>query len=104
MPLTLAVIGEENIMEFMNKSSAVQPIITSAIGLIPNCSSSIILAESYIKGIIGFSGLIAGLASNAGIGIIILLRNRKNLKKAAFVMVSLYVSAVVLGYITALFV
>ena len=96
-------IGEENITEFMNKSSVVQPIIAAAVGLIPNCGSSIILAQAFTGGILSFAGLLAGLAANAGIGVLILLRSKKNFGKAFVVIGLQYFLAVALGYIVMAF-
>ena len=93
----LYFIGDK-ITDFIDKSYGVQPLIASVIGLIPNCGSSIILAESFTGGVLGFSGLIAGLAANAGIGVLILFRSKKNFKKAFFVIAAQYVAAVILGY------
>lgn len=93
------LVGEDTLTAFMNKSYAVQPLIASLVGLIPNCGSSIILAEAYTSGILGFSGLMAGLSANAGIGVLILIRNGKNLKKALLIIGLQYLFAVALGYI-----
>ena len=93
------LLGEENLTEFMNKSAPLQPLISSLIGLIPNCGSSIILAQAYNGGVLGFAGLIAGLTANSGIGILILLKSRKNYKKAFSIIGLQYVFAVALGYI-----
>ena len=92
------LVGEENITAFINKSYVVQPLITSLIGLIPNCGASIILAKAFTDGILSFAGLMAGLSANAGIGILILFKNRKNFGKAFMVMGLQYVAAVILGY------
>lgn len=92
------LIGEDNITEFMNKSSGVQPLITSLVGLIPNCGSSIILAKAYTTEILGFSGLIAGLAANAGIGALILLRSKNTFKKAFLIIGLMYLLGAILGY------
>ena len=99
----LFFIGEDNVTAFLNKSFYVQPLITSLIGLVPNCGSSIILSEAYIKGAVTFSGLLAGLTANSGVGMLILLRNGKNFKKAVFIALSVYLLAVALGYISFLF-
>ncbi len=93
------LIGEENITAFMDKSAGVQPLITSLIGLIPNCGSSIILAQAFNGNILNFAGLIAGLAANSGIGVLILLKSKKSYKKAFLIIGLQYVLAVLLGYI-----
>ncbi len=92
------LIGEENIKELMDNSMALQPVIAPLVGLIPNCGSSIILSEAYLSGILSFSGLIAGLAANAGIGALILFRSKNTVKKAFMIIGLMYVLGAVLGY------
>ena len=53
----------------------IQPVIAGFIGLIPNCAISIGLTIMLIKGSITFGGLMAGLLSNAGLGLLVLLKN-----------------------------
>lgn len=91
-------IGEENIEEFMNKSAPLQPLIASLVGLIPNCGSSILIAQAFNENILSFAALIAGLSANSGIGILLLLRSKKNLKKALIVILLQFVFALALGY------
>ena len=92
------LVGEDNVAAFMNRSYGVQPVFTALIGLIPNCGASIILSEAFISDMISFSALTAGLSANAGIGILILLRSKKNLKTAVFIIVLQYILAIILGY------
>lgn len=92
------LIGEESLTAFMDKSAILQPIISSLVGLIPNCGSSIILAGAFNSGILSFAGLIAGLSANSGIGILILLRSKANYKKALRIIVIQYFAALILGY------
>ena len=94
----IVLVGEENVAAFMNRSYDVQPVFTALIGLIPNCGSSAILAETFADGMISFSALTAGLSANAGIGILILFRSKKNLKTAIFIIVLQYILAIILGY------
>jgi len=60
------LIGEENLKEFMSGSKFFEPVISSLIGLIPNCASSVIITELYLSNIISFGSLIAGLLVNSG--------------------------------------
>ena len=92
------LIGEDGLTAFMDKSGYLQPIISSLIGLIPNCGSSIILAQAFNENILNFAGLIAGLSANSGIGILILLRSKASYKKALVIIGIQYVAALVLGY------
>lgn len=75
----------------------VQPLITGLVGLIPNCASSVILTGAYTNGAITFGSLVGGLCSNAGLGLVVLFKNTKKLKRNILIVVTLYVLAVILG-------
>lgn len=53
----------------------VQPIIAAFVGLIPNCAISIGITMMLIKGTISFGAAISGLLANAGLGLLVLLKN-----------------------------
>lgn len=90
-------VGEENISAAMMGGAYVQPLITALIGLIPNCASSVILTGAYINGGILFGSFVGGLCSNAGLGLVVLMKNTKKLKRNILLVVSMYVIAVVAG-------
>ena len=77
----------------------VQPLITALIGLIPNCASSVILTGAYTSGAITFGSLVRGLRSNAGLGLVVLFKNPKRLKRNILIVVAMYVLAVIAGLI-----
>lgn len=52
-----------------------QCIIAAIVGLIPNCAVSIAITMMLIKGSITFSAAMSGLLSNAGLGLLVLLRH-----------------------------
>lgn len=91
-------IGEENLIKFLNNSIYLQPLFAVLIGLIPNCASSVVLAEMFMLGGLSFGGLVAGLSVNAGLGIIILLKQNKNVKLNVFIITILIVSSLIIGY------
>lgn len=70
------------------------------IGLIPNCSASVLVTELYVEGVIGAGQLIAGLMANAGVGLLVLFRLNKKLRENLTIVVLLYVCAVILGVLT----
>lgn len=89
-------VGEDKIAEALVGSEAVQPLVSAAVGLIPNCAASVILARAYVfDGMIAFGSMAAGLITNAGMGLVILLKNPKNLKRTLFIVVGLYI----IGYL-----
>ena len=91
-------IGEDKIADFLQSSYAVQPIFAVLVGLIPNCAASIILTELYIEGGLTFGSIIAGLSVNAGLGMLFLIKNSKNVKKNVFIIGSLITLALIVGY------
>ncbi len=96
-------IGEDKILSAMQTNILLQPIITALVGLIPNCASSILITQLYIKGGIAFGSMFAGLSANAGIGIAIMLKNRKNLKNNLILLILLYVVSILSGYVLNIF-
>jgi hypothetical protein len=95
--LLVALAGEENIVNFLNKGAYVQPFITAAIGLIPNCASSVIITQSFLLGKISFASCVAGLCTNAGLGVVVLLKNTKRWKRNLLLIVGLYLVGVLSG-------
>ncbi len=90
--------GVENISaNAMEGGAYVQPLITGLIGLIPNCASSVIITGAYTNGAILFGSLVGGLCSNAGLGLVVLFKNTKKLKRNILLVVVLYLISVVVG-------
>lgn len=97
--LMIYFIGEDKITGFLSANVYLQPLAASLIGLIPNCSASVILAQGYGMGALNFAGLAAGLAANAGVGLALIFRNRRRIKNNLFILVALFLSSVLLGYL-----
>ena len=95
--------GAEVLMSIMGTHAWYQPFICTLIGLIPNCAGSVALVTLYMDGIISFASCLGGLCAGAGIGLIILFKNNKNIKQNLLIMVGLYLIGVVVGLIFNLF-
>lgn len=52
-------------------------LLASLVGLIPNCAVSIGLTMMLVKGSITFAACMAGLLSNSGLGLLVLLKNNE---------------------------
>lgn len=86
----LGVIGVERLSGSVLNRPFIGEILLALVGLIPNCSVSVVITESYLSGLIGLGGLFAGLLSNAGIGLLVLFRTNKNLKENLVITSTLY--------------
>ena len=95
----IEIVGEDAFSSFMQKNIFLQPFITSAIGLIPNCASSVVLTETFLMGGIGFGACLGGLCANAGLGFVVLLKNVKKWKRNLIMIVGMYLIGVVVGLI-----
>lgn len=88
---------DEPIRTFTANLGFAQSFITSLIGLVPNCASSVILTEMYAEGIADLSALLAGLVSNSGIALAILFKDRKRIKRNLLILLVMYLAGVVVG-------
>ena len=86
----LGMIGVERLSGSVLNRPVIGAILLALVGLIPNCSVSVVITESYLSGLIGLGGLFAGLLSNAGIGLLVLFRTNKNLKENLVITSTLY--------------
>ena len=77
-------------------------MLLALIGLIPNCSASVLITELYVEGVVTAGQMIAGLMANAGVGLLVLFRLNKKVRENLTITVLLYLCAVVLGVLTSL--
>lgn len=91
--------GNEFIENIFMKNNILSPFISSLIGLIPNCGASVILTELYLSNVISYGGVIAGLLTGSGVGILVLFRNNKDLKENLLVLSLIYFIGVFSGVI-----
>ena len=64
-----------SITNLLESGKYFQPIIAAFIGLIPNCAISIGVTMMLIKGSITFGAAMSALLANAGLGLLVLLKN-----------------------------
>ena len=92
-------IGEDFLSKLFLKDTIFAPIITSMIGLIPNCGASVILTELYLNNAINISSLISGLLTGSGTALIVLFKGNKNIKENIFILLLLYLLGAISGII-----
>lgn len=92
-----------SLLNIGSKNLTLQILISSLIGLIPNCATSVGLVSVYSIGSLNYSALISGLSANAGLALILLFKEKENRKPGFYITLILYISAVICGLLTSLF-
>ena len=91
--------GEDSLAQvFLNVPVAGQ-MAASLVGLIPNCASSVVITQLYVKGVISAGMMMSGLLVNAGIGSLVLIRLNRNLKENVGILTAVYCFGVVWGIV-----
>jgi len=85
------------IADFIINIPIIGVIISTLIGIIPNCASSVILTQLYLEQIITFGSMMAGLLVNSGIGILVLYRVNKNIKENTNILLVLFIVGITSG-------
>ncbi len=92
-------VGEETISSWILNKPIIGPIITSLIGLIPNCAASVIITNMYLENVISLGSMIAGLLTGAGVGLAILFKTNNKLKENIGIVALLYTIGTISGII-----
>ena len=98
--IIIELIGEDKLQSLMIATPVVGELVSGFVGLIPNCSASVLLTDLYVENALSVGQLISGLCVNAGIGVIVLFKTNKNLKENLVLTAVLYVCGVITGIIT----
>lgn len=98
----IGFVGENNFEAFLVTNKYLAPLFASIIGLIPNCASSLLLTELFMGNSLSFGALLGGLLVNSGLGMMMLLKSRKDYKNILLLIGICFVISVLVGYITCL--
>lgn len=90
-------IGTERLSIILMNHSMIQPIASAIIGFIPNCAASVILTQLYMSQALSFASLLAGLITNAGLGILVLIQHQVNMKTILKICFILLISALIVS-------
>ena len=93
----IELVGEDNLANLILNKPVIGEVLAGIIGLIPNCSSSVIITKLYVSGAMGLGAMMAGLLVNSGVGVLILFRVNRNLKENLKILAMLYGIGVVVG-------
>ena len=89
--------GEQVLRSLLPKTPVVAEAISALFGLIPSCSVSVFMTELYLSGLVSIGPLFAALASNAGVGLLVLFRQHRNRKENLKIVGILYVCGLLSG-------
>ena len=92
-------LGKDYLTKLFLKNTVFGPFITSLIGLIPNCASSVIITELYLNDAITFGSMLSGLLTGSGVALLLLFKSNKNLKENFKILIILYLIGVLSGTI-----
>ncbi len=97
--LLIAYVGETTFANFIVSNKYLSPLFTTVIGMIPNCVSSVLISELYMSSSLPFGALLAGLLMNAGLGMMVLLKNKSTIKNTLLIIAICFISSIVFGYL-----
>ena len=92
-------VGEETLGAILYDRPFISHLIASLFGLIPNCAVSVALTSLCTKGVITAGTMMAGLFSNAGVGLIVLFRLNKKTKENLIILGIMLAVGIVFGFI-----
>ncbi len=95
--LIIHSVGEEFLESILQDKPVVGELIAGAVGLIPNCASSIIISQLYLSGVISAGAMMSGLLVSAGVGVLVLFEENHNIKENLLILLLLYVLSVLWG-------
>lgn len=98
----IAMIGEDFLANLVLNRFVAGELLAGIVGLIPNCASSVIITQLYLRGILSSGAMMSGLLAGAGAGILVLLRVNDRPRENAGIIALLYVIGVTGGIIVEL--
>lgn len=90
-------VGEDALAQVFSNIPVVGQLVAALVGLIPNCASSVVITQLYLKGVISAGMMMSGLLVNAGIGVLVLIRLNRDAKQNGGIIAAMYGFGVVWG-------
>lgn len=101
--LVLETVGEDALAAFLSGNQPLAVFASALVGLVPNCSASVVITQLYLEGVLGFAPLMAGLLTSAGVGYLVLFRTNRHPRENAVIVAGLFLVACVWGLVFAAF-
>ena len=101
--LVLETMGEDALAAFLSGNQLLAVFASALVGLVPNCSASVVITQLYLEGVLGFAPLMAGLLTSAGVGYLVLFRTNRHPRENAVIVAGLFLVACVWGLVFSAF-
>ena len=92
-------IGNDYLSKLFLKNSIFGSFVTSLVGLIPNCGSSVIITELFLNNAITFGSMLSGLLTGSGVAILVLFKSNKDIKENFKILGIVYFIGVLSGIV-----
>lgn len=87
----LETFGESTIEQFLRCNETLAVLGSALVGLIPNCSASVVITQLYLEGALQLAPMLAGTLISAGVGYLVLFRTNRSARENALFLVMMYV-------------
>lgn len=99
----LETFGESAIEQFLRGNETLAVLGSALVGLIPNCSASVVITQLYLEGALQLAPMLAGTLISAGVGYLVLFRTNRSARENAVFLVMMYVIGAGWGLILSAF-
>lgn len=99
----LETFGESAIEQFLLGNETLAVLGSALVGLIPNCSASVVITQLYLEGALQLAPMLAGTLISAGVGYLVLFRTNRSARENAVFLVMMYVIGAGWGLILSAF-
>ena len=94
----LETVGEPALERFLSSNEALAIFGSALVGLIPNCSASVVITQLYLEGALGLAPMLAGTLISAGVGYLVLFRTNRSARENIVFLAMMYVIGCVWGF------
>lgn len=87
----LETFGESAIEQFLRGNETLAVLGSALVGLIPNCSASVVITQLHLEGALQLAPMLAGTLISAGVGYLVLFRTNRSARENAVFLIMMYV-------------
>ena len=87
----LETFGESAIEQFLRGNETLAVLGSALVGLISNCSASVVITQLYLEGALQLAPMLAGTLISAGVGYLVLFRTNRSARENVLFLIMMYV-------------